>query len=205
MKKIISIGIFACFLGGCFGLPENLRNPDKKENSIVGVSVRTRSSRSIFNNPGHVALRVYFVKVDNKEQVFRGLQVKATNHISGRYAYLINAEPGTYVAVASSYANNGKQFVTFFDKKTIQATCFEVKPGEIKYMGDLEVISELSLGGLFDEAQKHYSKRLKPLLRQGRYLYRGKLSKMTNSKASGKNFLSKAKEIFKDSGWKSYF
>jgi hypothetical protein len=198
MKKIILCMLIVC-AAGC-GLQKNLRVPESRESSIIGISVNT-AHMLIFSNNADV---VYFVKLDEKNDDITGDTIYPSNYTNGDYAYLVNARPGKYAAVASSFTQADESYSTFFDAKTIQSTIIEVGPGSIVYAGTLIVDNRLvyldqNVEKIGDKAQIHYYKKLKTTL-YGTFNC-GLLRSIDRSRDSEKNYLVKTKKNFKDTEW----
>lgn len=198
MKKIIVCLIVICALG-C-GLPKKLRTVDEKESSVIGISIRT-ITLSIFRNKPEV---VYFVKLDEKDENNLGAKLIPTNYTRGDYAYLINALPGKYAAVASFFTQTENSYNTFYDAALIQSSVIEVGPNQIVYAGNF--IIENQMKNLYqnieqngDRAQLHYYNLLKSFMYGTNYC--GSLGTSSRTKEDEKEFFKRTKDYFKDSEW----
>lgn len=191
--------VIPALLVGC-GLPKSLRTPEKAESCILGVSIKTVTLK-IFKNRQDT---VYFVKLGDADDTLLGAKLIPSNYSRGDYAYLINAAPGKYAAVASFFQQSDNTYNSFFDLNIIQNTVTVVGPGQIIYMGDITVDNHLkniynNIEQNGDKAQLHYYSLLKSFI-YGTY-YCGSLNKAEKSKQLEKDFLLKSKDYFKDSDW----
>jgi hypothetical protein len=199
MKRyIIALVIPALFIG-C-GLPKSLRTPEKTDSSILGVSIKTITLK-VFKNRQDT---VYFVKLGDTDTGLMGAKIIPSNYSRGDYAYLVNAEPGKYAAVASFFQQSDNTYNSFFDLNSIQSTVTVVGTGQITYMGDITVDNHLkniynNIEQNGDKAQLHYYSLLKSFI-YGTY-YCGSLNKAERSKQLEKQYLIKSKDYFKDSDW----
>lgn len=199
MKKYAIAIIIPAILVGC-GLPKNLRTPDKTDSAILAVSVKTLTLK-IFKNRQDT---VYFVKLDDKDESLLGAKLIPSNYTRGNYAYLVNAEPGRYAAVASFFQQTDNSYNSFYDLNTIQNTVTVVGPGQIAYMGDITVDNHLkniynNIEQNGDKAQLHYYNLLKSFIYGTHYC--GSLNKTDRSRQLEKEFLIKTKDYLKDSDW----
>lgn len=60
----------------------------------------------------------------------------AADYFDGQYVYLLNAQPGRYAPIATSYNFFRARYWTSFDEATAKSWSVEVKGGEIAFMGD---------------------------------------------------------------------
>ena len=199
MKRYIIALVIPALLIGC-GLPKNLRTPDKIDSSVLGVSIKTITLK-IFKNRQDT---VYFVKLADTDEGLLATKVIPSNYSRGDYVYLINAEPGKYIAIASFFQQSDNTYNSFFDLNTIQNTMTVVGPGQIVYMGDITVENHLkniynNIEQNGDKAQLHYYNLLKSFM-YGTY-YCGSLTSAERPRQLEKKFLYKSKEYFKDSDW----
>ena len=146
MKKMVLVLSIGLMVLGCASLPETMKKRDDAEKSIIGVSVVTKAPIAIFKD---VNTRVFFIKVEKKDQMFKGTDLRAGNFQKGNYVYLVNAEPGMYVVVASNFEKKGQVYHTYFNKEAISATLMEVRPADIAFMGEITTRNEASLSGIF--------------------------------------------------------
>lgn len=196
-KALLFIIIAACV--GC-GVPKNLRVLDTKDSSVIGVAIRT-TTLSIFINKPEV---IYFVKLDEKDENSLGNKIIPTNYVRGDFAYLINAKPGKYAAVASFFTQTDNSYNTFYDANVIKNTLVDVGPNQVIYAGTLKI--ENHMKNLYknieqngDKAQLHYYNLLKSFM-YGTY-YCGSLISAQRTKETELDFLQRTRVYFKDSDW----
>jgi hypothetical protein len=200
-------------------MPKNLRMMESDTSSVIGISVTVK----LFNTLPKKQTTVYFVKLDEKDKNNLGVKIIPCNYYRGTmtggyYAYLVNAEPGTYAAVCStkydkmaaadnptgSSKDDVYGYITFFDSNIIKKTMTEVGPAQIAFMGSYTIESGLksvyrNIEKNGDMAQQHYFQLLKPFM-EGTY-YLGSLVKADKSSKSLREFLVKTKGYFRNSEW----
>lgn len=199
MKKYALAIILCAIILGC-GLPKSLRTPDKIDSSVLAVSIKTITLK-VFKNRQDT---VYFVKLDDEVESLLGVKLIPSNYTRGEYAFLVNAEPGRYAAVASFFQQTDNTYNSFFDLNTIQNTVTVVGPGQIAYMGSITVDNHLkniynNIEKNGDKAQLHYYNLLKSFIYGTHYC--GSLNKIDRSKQLEKDFLKTTIDYFKDSDW----
>lgn len=200
MKYLLPL-IFLALVTSCVTLPKNLRTPENAESAVIGVSIRTVTLK-IFKNKQNI---VYFVRLDDDEtESVIGSRVLPANFVKGEYAYLVNARPGRYVAVASVFFQTENSYNSLFDREVITSTVTDVGPGEFVFMGAIQV--ENRLKSLYqnierhgDKEQLHYFNLLRPVM-YGTF-YTGSLINADRSPAAEQSFLAVARDHFKDSEW----
>ena len=198
MKKIIILLLVLAGIG-C-GLPKNLRLAEDKDSSIIGISLRTVTLKIIRTKPDVV----YFVKLDEKDEGNLGNKIIPSNYTRGGYAYLINARPGKYAAVASFFTQTDNSYNTFYDATIIKNTIIDVGPGQVAFAGN--IVIENQMKNLYqnieqngDRAQLHYYNLLKTFMYGINYC--GFLVNSEHTKESEREFLKDTKLYFKDSEW----
>jgi hypothetical protein len=128
--------------------------------------------------------RLYFVRVEEGEPLTQN-EVVSSNYFEDGYVYLLNPEPGRYVAVAAakltqaghapgpamvpvgggvsvgaSFNPGPRESVTFFPASVVQGTFIEVRPGSVAFMGAWVLSTPWSpgIGDDADAVQSHYSR-----------------------------------------------
>ena len=216
--KRFALCIIMCAVFGC-DLPSNLKYMESPSHSIIGISL----SINLYNALPKKQSSVYFVKLDDKDENNLGKKIIRCNFYKGimaegYYAFLVNAEPGTYAAVCSTkydrltFGDNRAEaskyeefgYITFFDSEMIKKTVTEVGPGQIAFMGSYTIDSQLkspymNIEKNGDRAQKHYYSQLKSIM-EGTY-YCGSMVKGDRSGKLTREFLVKAKNYLKNSEW----
>ncbi|UCH10715.1 MAG: hypothetical protein JSU61_02155 [Fidelibacterota bacterium] len=165
--KLIILGPAAVGLMGCaLQRPPSPLIPQK---SIIGITVWTQSKP---RRPGIENEYVYFVRMDDISEPFTQESIIKSNYYRDGQAYLVNAEPGHYAAVASrSYSRStyplskyqpGKTNTTLFPKELIKEMDIMVAPGSVVFMGSYIINQSPGLRRA-DEAQLHYAKLVAPI------------------------------------------
>jgi hypothetical protein len=204
---------------GCASVPPP--KPLEKSRSIVAIEITVRTAiRFITYHPD----KVYFVRVNDSDNVFLQDRVIPSNYDAGGYYYVVNARPGRYAAVATwrlrkshpqpvpgSYApvdTTVETFTVFLSKDAIRMTEINVPPSSIVFSGSLVV--DLTFSGP-DDAQSHYAKIITP--RGGSDVFELLWSdehdfvenagpyKFKNDRTNEREFLADAAKIFKDTEW----
>ena len=160
---------------------------------------------------------VYFVKVSGRDNVLSPYPAIRSNYVKGSNAYLLNAEPGLYAAVAASYSDviapvalpsTGGVTVTgggvigrvlYFPEDLIRKTIADVKPGAISYLGTYEINVPWSVGFRdADRAQQHYRSQF-----QTGYVstLQATEKKSARDATSEKDFFQRARDDFSESDW----
>jgi hypothetical protein len=201
LARLMSAGLISLLItAGCAGVPENYRIPTDATKSVIGIAVEAGSPMSFFSrNEAHV----YFVRLKSPEGPLTEGQLMESIFYGGRYAYLVDADPGHYIAVASCSDSDDRTFITFFDEATVRSTITEVRGGGISFMGYHVIKSSGDiLGNVIRETiQKHYYSLLRSRQPEQVYLYSGSPRKSMRDAAAEKSFLRDAKSDFKKSEW----
>ncbi|MFQ5528637.1 MAG: hypothetical protein ACE5GX_20575, partial [Thermoanaerobaculia bacterium] len=163
----------------------SLPEPDPMSGSI-GVTVRTRPPAKI--GPGLPAVEIFFVKLEDGEEAFGATDLIPSNYSNKKQVYLLNADPGRYVAVAAGLGSTkgpavgvplggGKvggvdvsfgmssgttiDYSAFFSIAMISETETRVVPQEMAFMGEYLVSTSTKMKKA-DAAQAHYFRLLLP-------------------------------------------
>jgi hypothetical protein len=142
--------------------------PAREDSAALAVSIRTVRPNEASRRH---ATAVLFVRVEGDGDPIRAEPVIDSNHESGGLVYLLDAEPGTYAAVASTEKHDGRTYLNYFPAELIRKTLTKVEAGGFAYMGtvDLDVIR---IGGSHDAAQRHFEALLAPRYRSKSVAYR---------------------------------
>ena len=221
--KNVLITIVLAGIAGCATTPPPPPLPpaiDSEQRSIIGISLEVRAPIKAFsNNPD----AVYFVKIDEEADLFTKGNFILSNYYRDGQAYLLNAKPGRYVAVAcyrkvSPLGQKSSNYTTFFSKELIKLTDVTVNPGEVAFMGEYVIDSSAGLNEA-DSAQLQYAQIIAPgkstsisgsifsAMFGGEQdaFYKGSLHVVASDKQVEIKFLTNAIEHFKDSAWISFF
>ena len=147
---------------------------------------------------------LFFVKVGEDGDLLGQPTVITSNYSNGVFLYALNLEPGRYAAVAGQYTNTFEldnetvitERIVFFEKKLIQNSAVDVRPGRIAFMGDFDIQNHTTYYEDSDAAQDHY---MKLLTKEEQLL--GSLVKNKNDERRTRWFLKFASRQFKKSGW----
>lgn len=212
-KIFIPLTLFGLF--GCASVPPP--GPLAPEMAAIGISVKSRAPVGLFTL---VEKRVYFVRVDQEEDVYAARQFSLSNYAEGGQVYLLNVKPGRYAAVASFRAQERTpyqgpgEFTTVFPKQLIKLTEVTLAPGTIVFMGEYMVNTSTSFDGA-DDAQRHYFHLIAPGARPGvgagvlsamfsgevKAYYKGSLREEKRDPEAESRFLSNALNHFKGTEW----
>ncbi len=126
-------------------------------------------------NPGNLRFRspvvkIFFVKLDEGTEAFGAADLIPSSYANEKQVYLLNAEPGRYVAVAANlprfetkktlfgksgpYLTQSYDWSVFFSMAMIAATEVSVVAQEMVFMGEYSVTSTKMKKA--DQAQAHY-------------------------------------------------
>jgi hypothetical protein len=94
--RTASVAVLLFALSACVPLP-TIRDD---QSAAVGISMRVHAPVRLFR---YRPDKVYFVTAERKEDLYTQVQ---SNYIKGDRAYLLNAPPGYYVAVAAYPSHN---------------------------------------------------------------------------------------------------
>ena len=119
----------------------HLQAPDPAR-GLIGVSVGVRLNG---RTAGGVTDVVYFVRAEKAAGEFGAEDVIVSNFDKAGNVYLLNAEPGRYVAIGAEVvlAMLKKRAVLVFSKSTIPLTEIEVRAGKVAFMGAMGVESSM--------------------------------------------------------------
>jgi hypothetical protein len=197
-------------------------SPLKPDSAIVGVRVALADP---LGGAEHDAQSVFFVRMEADGQFAKG-QVIQSNYASDGYAFLVNAEPGTYVAVAAmetatsgggarvggsfhAGASQSVPMLTYFPEAVIGHTSVEVKPATAAFMGEY-VLGQHTEFERADELQRYYHHALQPdqesqtgvaLNSSGSKAYCGELKAEDRSANALSRFVTAVGPALDDAGW----
>ncbi len=143
--------------------------PPPRQNNGVALATDVRRIRPRRGFLGRTTT-VYFVRLPEGHEGQAGgdegslagaSSVISSNFVRGTVCYLLNAEPGTYAAVAAKETKDGKQRTYYFPLALIEKTMVTVSPGKAAWMGRAAVNAQPSSLNQ-DAAQKHYRRLIGP-------------------------------------------
>jgi len=133
----------------------------KPEAGAIGIALRGRPELA----PHSPAVQVYFVRVEEGTDIFASASLIPSNFTRSKQVYLLNCEPGRYVAVAARMRGapgpQSGRYLVMFEKSFIERTAVEVKAGEIAFVGSYTIRQDSTIDDA-DEAQAHYLRVLDP-------------------------------------------
>jgi len=158
-RRTITALCTALLIAGCASIPDIKEVPDPPvdQGAIIGIRVSNSSPRMYLPPEG-----VYFVRLDN--QSLLGQEILRSNFRIADRMYLLNAAPGTYVAIGNVLnAQTGPtaKITTYFARDLVEKTRITVAPGEFAFMGAL-VFEGSRAWSAGDDVQTHYRKHLAP-------------------------------------------
>jgi hypothetical protein len=133
-------------------------SPESEDRAAVAIAVRT-------SFPGDASWGrpkvVYFVRLEADGDPSYAPEVLKSNHYSDGLAYLVNAPPGYYGAVASTEERDGRERTTYFPAAMIKQSLTRADAGAVVLLGSFEV-QQGKIGTTADAAQKHYRPLVEP-------------------------------------------
>ena len=225
LRPVCGLAVLATItLGGCATVPvPPLRG---SESSGLGIVVTLRAPIGIFGATPSV---VYFAKVDNDDGLLQQ-QVVRSNYSNDNRLYLLNAPPGSYVAVAAFFSRapvpagppppgvsvtvgvGRTAYTTYFSKDLVEQTRVNVGERDFAFMGGYVVDQSVGLESA-DPVQIHYSNLIAPgaakagflHLLSGDYHYRGTVLEAKKDEQSRSEFFRNAKQDLSEGGWTARF
>ena len=154
-------------------------------------------------------VQVYFVRIEGADGLMQQSIIRS-NYVKDSRAYLLNARPGTYMAVASMFLGPLQRgtFITYFPRDVLGHTRVTVREGEVAFMGAYVLETSVGLDGA-DEVQTHYKNVIAPgqatgvlaMSFTGAIHYRGALRERNADEQTRREVLQKAKDDLAGSGW----
>jgi hypothetical protein len=188
------------------GLPLPSPNPDR---GAIAVTLRLKPPLGAAIS----AVQVYFVRVNEDSSLLDANEVIRSNFSRKKQVYLLNCEPGRYVAVGAELSSRGTgvTYKVVLDRATIADTEVSVERGSLAFMGDLLVDGQVKINRA-DAEQSHFLRIVEPDASRlgymargllGRELYLGTELKLDRAPATERNFLAFAtRKVFqKDPQW----
>jgi hypothetical protein len=221
-RPAITPVLLAILFGGCV-TPQTLPEMSEPQSSALGIEI-------ILENSDVGPDRVYFVRIDNEDGPLQqkiypsnyygygasGSAEFGTPAIPPR-AYLLNARPGTYVAVAAlrverAMGSGTVENTWYFSKQSVELTKVIVRENDFAYMGSYAIGSSRGLDGT-DEVQTHYKNVIAPeapeslalMMLYGNFHRLGTLVEYKKDDLSRDAFFLRAKEDLAGSGWAKRF
>ena len=191
IRALASILVLIALLFGISIAAKDRKTPvvDPTRGAIgVSIKIKPPAPLSVATSADHA----FFVKIEEGVDVLQAKEILLGRFNEANQIYLLNVEPGTYVAIGTTTL--AKKLVinnVYFDKEMIQATAVTVEAGKIAFMGEI-VAKEGFLLKNADEAQTYYLK----------HLGRGMIAKLQSldrdSKTTTEFWRRAVKDAFKD-------
>jgi hypothetical protein len=140
MKKTIAIAVglvlLATLTPSTPAISVHLAAPDPAR-GLIGVSFGFRLHRTVW---GGGADTVYFVRAEKAAAEFGAEDVIVSNYDKAGNVYLLNAEPGRYVAIGAEFPDPAltSRTVVVFSASDIPRTEIEVRAKSVAFMGEIE-------------------------------------------------------------------
>lgn len=222
MQRLAVISVFfALFLSGC-ATTQPIPELSQPQSAGFGIDVSLKAPIGIFSARPD---QIYFAKIDNDNGLLQQ-QIVRSNYSKGGRAYLLNARPGTYVAVAAFVSRAGAPagppspgfsvsvttgrsgYTTYFSKELVELTRITVRENDFAFMGSYMVDESVGLEGA-DGVQTHYKNVVAPGAATGMFLmgltgdvhYRGTMLERKSDEQARNDFLRNAKEDLAGSAW----
>lgn len=222
MKRLYATVVFvAIILGGC-ATTQPIPELSQPQSAGFGIDVALKAPIGIFSAKPD---QVYFAKIDGEDGLLQQQVIRSNYSKDGR-AYLLNARPGTYVAVAVFLTRAGvpagppspgfsvsvgmgrSGYTTYFSKELVELTKVTVRENDFVFMGSYVVDQSVGLEGA-DGVQTHYKNVIAPGAATGTFLmglsgnvhYRGTMLERKSDEQARNDFLRNAKQDLSGSAW----
>lgn len=210
-------------VAGCAKPPKPESNPIDDRASAVGIHLKIRGPLRFISAPDPDV--VVFARVEDGVAIEDTSELYGSTYTHDGRAYLMNVEPGTYVAVAAFATVTSTRPVdpgepqgemitetmthrNYFSCDLVERTRVVVEPGEFVFMGSM-VTNESMTFGDGDDCQRH----VKSLVEEDRSglakFFAGEMSRRLDlheedaTPSARKEFLAKTREYFLDTGWRT--
>jgi hypothetical protein len=190
-------------------ISEPIPELSQPQSAGLGIDVTVKAPLSFISTTSD---QIYFAVIDGEEGLFQQKLIPS-NYVKGGRAYLLNARPGTYVAVAASRIAPGMttsraSYMTYFSKELVEQSKVTVRENEFVFMGKYVVGASVGLEGA-DEVQTHYKNVIAPGVATGILLmglggdisYSGALLERKNDEQARNEFIRNATEDLVGSAW----
>lgn len=190
--------LLAILVGGCATLPPKLAHP---KSSGLAIDMRLKAPIGLFTRTPD---QVYLARIDGEDDR-RPHEIIPSNYSNSGRAYLLNARPGTNVAVAAvlvqrqSMGGPSTTFTTYFSKELVEQTRVTVREAELSFMGAY-VVDNLVGSDRAEGVETDYG-TVFLLGMMGDARYRGVLLERRADEQARNEFFRKAKEDLAGSGW----
>ena len=200
--------VAATLLAGC-AANQPIPQMTRQNGAVVAIELNVADPSNIGS---HDPVQIYFAKIDNSDGILQQQFIRS-NYVKDNRAYLLNARPGTYVAVASLFRSpvSPATYTTYFPRGLVEQTKVSVHEHEFAFMGSCIVDSSVGLDGA-DVVQIHYKNVIAPgaatgllsMAFSGAVQYRGTLRERKDDVGTQAAFFRQAKEDLKGSSWTAF-
>jgi len=207
-KKLLfaTTAFIVALLAGC-ATTQPISEVSQPQSSALAIDVLVKPPMGLGS---HDPVQVYFARIEGADGQMQQSIIRS-NYVKGSRAYLLNARPGTYVAVASMFLTPGLRsgtYITYFPQNVLDHTKVTVRENEVAFMGAYVLGTSVGLDGA-DEVQTHYKNVIAPgqatgifaMSFSGAVHYRGALLERKADEQSRSEFFLKAKDDLSGSGW----
>jgi len=220
-RLLASLVLATIVLGGCV-TSQPIPELSQPQSSGLVIDVLLKAPIGIFSAKPD---QVYFAKVDGEDGLLQQQIIRSNYSKDGR-AYLLNARPGTYVAVAAFLTRAGvpagppapgfsisvtmgtSGYTTYFSKELVEQTRVTVRENDFVFMGSYVLDQSTGLEGA-DAVQAHYKNVIAPgattnvllMGMSGNIHYRGTLIERRNDEQTRSEFFKNANEDLAGSAW----
>jgi hypothetical protein len=178
-------------LSGCAPVRAPVPELSQPNGSGLGIEMVLKAPIGFLRFAPH---QVFFARVDATDRPGRQ-EVIPSNYASGGRVYLLNAPPGTYVAVGAlsvrDQMGRPARFLTFFSPELSDHTRVTVREAEFVFMGSY-VIDQSVQSGLGEAILFGLG---------GEYRYRGTLGEVKKGAEAHNEFFKSAREDLAGRGW----
>lgn len=205
--RFIVVVAITALLAGC-ATTQPIPEVSQAQGSGLAIDLTLKAPIGIFSNK---PAQVYFAKIDNQDGILQQ-QIIRSNFVKDGRAYLLNAQPGTYVVVGSFFLVRTQAsratYTTYFSKEIVEQSKVTIRENDFVFMGSYVVQNSMWLDGA-DEVQAHYKNVIAPgeatgvlaMSFGGAVHYRGALRERKNDEQTRNECVRNAKEDLADSGW----
>lgn len=213
--------IIAALLTGC-ATTQPIPAISQPKSAGMAIDVTLKAPIGIFSNKPD---QIYFARIDGENGILQQQIIRSNYSIESR-SYLLNARPGTYVAVAAFFSKAGvpagpaapglsfsvttgrRGYTTYFSKELVEQSKVLVQENDLVFMGSYIVDTSLGLDGA-DEVQTHYKNVIAPgeatgvlaATFSGASHFRGALRERKLDEQTCNEFFQKSRDDLADSGW----
>jgi hypothetical protein len=217
---LVSIIVLAIVWIAACASPKPKSNPMHDQSAALGVHLKMRAPvRFISHEPDIVV----FARVEEGVELTDSYEIYGSTYAHDGRAYLMNVEPGAYVAVAAIYDTESTEPVdpndpqagnvtttttwrNYFSRELIDQTRVSIRPGEFVFMGNI-VANQSMVFGEGDDCQRHFMVLIEDdrsgwtKSQSGERSIRLDLHEKDTGPAARHEFLSKTRDDFMETGW----